>query len=768
MGSSTKSGGTEITRYYTSLHAGICLSGEGIELLAIYGGEQVAWSGAESNDQDLYINKEDLFGGDKKEGGLKGVARWMPGKVSQIMTDFLASKFGLTPSTMPAYRGIASVFFTGGAGSTLISPGVTGPLVGIGGVDPAITPTPPNGGFMFAANNPYLKDLAFLIRRPSIGLNPAYAMIQVGVREDTTPIYGSNPAHMIYECQTSSDFGEAAPASAFNLASYEAVAQTLFDEDFGLAATWMRSAKIESLVNEIIDHIQAVQFDDPDTGLRTIKLLRGDYDVATLREINPDNATLTNFQRKMWGESGNEVSVTWTNPLNDKEETVTAHDLAAIASMSGEIVPVPRNYYMVRNEGLAQKLAERDLAASVFPIASCDAEVDRSLWNAKPGDVVKLVWPEHGITQSYMRVMEVGYGNAKAGKVTLRMIEDIFGIGSTVFNSPGETLWVNPRTVAAPITNRMLTTAPAYLAAKALGKNDVTQLVSPEAATLVLAARNTPDYNDFDLYAPVTLVNGTVQPVDLGTKAFTTRALLNAPMVQESTTFLVDIFSSIGTVPSAGDMLFIGEVADNLSEIAVVQSVGASGVEIKRGLLDTTPKAWTTGTPIYIAGGGVFSMDNSARVSGESVDYRLLPRTSVNQLAYADAPVITTVLSDRAHKPLRPANVKVNGVGFGPVNAVAPSFSVTWAQRNRIMESSQVIFWDAADVTPESGQTTTVKILNAAGATLWTSAGLTGTSVTVTISSIGAAAGETVRVQVFSSKGGVLSLQGHEILVNLP
>jgi hypothetical protein len=130
---------------------------------------------------------------------------------------------------------------------------------------------------------------------------------------------------------------------------------------------------------------------------------------TTLPTIDPSNATLTNFGRKLWGEIVNEISVTWTNPDNEQDETVTVHDLASITTQGG-IVSDSRNYYGVRYARSRKRLAARDLRSAGAPLATCDAEVDRTMWFLRPASVVLLDWPEYGLVGLVMRVTSIDYG----------------------------------------------------------------------------------------------------------------------------------------------------------------------------------------------------------------------------------------------------------------------------------------------------------------------------------------------------------------------
>ena len=62
---------------------------------------------------DLEINLPELFGGDDAEGGVRGIAELYMGSDQQYSSWELSKRFGLNPTTSPAYRGLSHIFFRG-------------------------------------------------------------------------------------------------------------------------------------------------------------------------------------------------------------------------------------------------------------------------------------------------------------------------------------------------------------------------------------------------------------------------------------------------------------------------------------------------------------------------------------------------------------------------------------------------------------------------------------------------------------------------------
>lgn len=599
------------------------------------------------------------------------------------------------------------------------------------------------------------------------------------VHQDVTtnqPGADANPAHIIYECLTNTDWGMGSPETAIDKANFESVAVTLYGEAFGLSLLWTRQASIQDFIQEILDHIQAVLFVDPATGLMTLKLIRGDYDVETLATINPDNANLTNFSRKLWGEIANEINVTWTNPENEQEETVTAQDLASIATQGG-IVSDSRNYYGVRNALLAMKLAQRDLRSAGAPLATCEAEVDRTQWELRPASVIKLTWPEYGLEEVVFRVTSIDYGRVGDPTIKLQLIEDVFGLDFGEYTEPPSTGWEDPAEDPEALTIERVFTLPLFFAADSTVAAFVNDPEYPEVVAGLLGTTDQEDAFGYDLWDEVTLANGDLEWQEIATRNIIGHAELTNALVAEAVSTGVLFDTLLGDfAPSVAGFLIIGDGEESENEIAMVDAVGAD-YDLVRGVLDTVPQAWPAGTPVWFIDGETAMEYPDVRSAGETLDVKMLTNTSRGTLDLDDAALVSATLTDRPWLPNRPANVEVDGVLFNtaetPVDMTGradPWVTISVAHRNRLTEDSQVLSWTDATVTPEDGQTATIEVYAEDGSTLLdTHDGISATSFDVPDASFG---GETIVLLKALAKrtdddGEFVSLQGHGIWVQV-
>jgi len=726
-----------VADYFLSLHYGVCAVAD--SLIGIKVGDKIAWEGVATEEQAISVANTQLFGGMFKEGGVAGYAYWLPGGQSQVMPEHLAAKFGLTSETCPGFHGFSSVFFHGS--------GIYSPTSGVA-----------LNGFMWGSNNPYLRPVALRVSR------------QPDPFEDEGSLIGldANPAAIILDCLLNTDWGMGAAGASVDYTSFYDAMVTLAEEGFGLSMIWTRQSTIEQFINEIIDHIQATMFVNPRNGKITLKLIRGDYVIGDLPVLDTTNCRVTSFDRKAWGETANEIVVTWTNPDNEKEETVVAQDLANI-SIQG-IVSDSRNYYGVRNADLAMRLARRDLAMASSPFASYEIEVDRSAWDFIPGGCAVLNYPEYGISGLVLRIMKIDYGKPGQPTIKVNAMEDIFARPTSAYTTPDGSAWVDPSADPEPMDSVWVITTPAYFASRVLSASEAASFEYPEVLAAILASQDNGDTMGYDLVSQTVLPTGDVVGEVIASKPLLGQTLLEDTLLAE-TTSTIPAFTDIdgGAGPVVGGFMFIGGVAEQYQEIALVTGFSSGSWTVKRGMLDTIPRQWEIGTRVWFVNSSSSFIDTGTiRASGDTVRYKLLSRTSRGRLSQAEAPVRGAVLTERPYLPNRPANVKVEGTMYGilDVSGSSPtSLDVTWSNRNRLLEDGTLVGWEDGDVTPEAGQTTKISIYKPDGTPLGAETGLTGTSHTLDIT--GYSSEPVIDIILKSVRDGLESQTGFGVRVKL-
>lgn len=736
----------EVVEYRMSAHLGFGMRVDRVRKIKV--NDKLAWDG-DLTEGRISIHQPNLFGGNEKEGGLVGAVEVLTGAADQLMPEDLAQRLGKTSATCPAFRGKFTLFFVGsGAVSNPNRGGFFQALASQAGAAP---------GFMWSMNSPLLAQSVWAETTTAPvapELNPAYAMIGDG----------ANGVHIIYECYVDQSFGIGESPAMMDVAAYEAAAQTVWSEGLAISAKWTEPTEVEDFIKQVLNHIQAVAFLDPRTGLHTIKLLRDDYDPDDLFELTPDNCKLTKVRRRLDDEIVNEVTVKWTNPLTEKEETVTVQNPGSV-DVHG-VSSTEHAYPFFRDVELATKAAARDVTASSAPLISTDAVVDRSFWDKLPGDVVKLTFPKYKIFGAIMRVGKVGIGKPGDSAIRVPLMQDVFSLNDRPIEPGPGSEWIDPAQVPAPMASTQILTIPSFFAMTGGLSTEPVPLIYPEVLAVTLGYQPGYDTPAYDLRYEAPSAEGELVSTSGGIKQTIERATLDVALAPEAQSFLpIGIIINPDRGPRPGGFVFIGG-GDTASEIA--QVIGYEESEeswlIGRGVLDTIPRDWPIGTPVWFVNAGSSITDTKTiRSAGETATFQYLSQTSLGQLALEDAPDVTATLTERPHMPLRPANVAVNGTKYGSYSAAAATDLVfTWATRNRDLEAGQTVAWDAASMPPEYRQKTVLKVFDGATEIIryqfWTDDDFT-------LPKSELAKWASVRVEFWSERDGVESLQHADLTI---
>lgn len=584
----------------------------------------------------------------------------------------------------------------------------------------------------------------------------------------------ANPAHVIYECMTNPEWGRGEDPAMINTVSFAAAAQVYYDEFLGVSFGWYRQTEIENVIQDMLSHTNSLLSQDPATGLWELTPLRGGYSTVGLETFDPSNCTMQQPKRRLWGETVNEIVVTYTDPQTEQEATVVAHDLGNIA-IQGGVISESRNYYAFRNQWIAQRAAERDVSEAGYPLFSCQVVTDRRFWNVKPGQVCYLSWPEENITNMIVRVMEVNRGSSADRKITVNLVEDIFSVEKTVYGSPQGSLWVTDR--ADPVDMQFKTAVTMPLPSLVRSGVDIADVDAnyPEVGTAFMVDQ-TPRPLDVQAHTAVTKTNGATVVESVKTFPVSRSSATTAPLVPEVSSLLPGaVISEIFVGQEGqGDLLMLGS-GEFPSEIVMLDSYNSGTDEwtVVRGIWDTVPIDWPTGSRLWAFPDSSLRADPITRAGSENVSYWFLPRTTEGVLPIARATVVDYTASERPHLPFRPADCQLDGTGFvgvdysyaalgGPPPATV---TATWVERNRTNEDSVALHWDDTTVTPEAGQTTVLRILEADGTFSHEITGLTGTSYVIPIASFDPV--DLGFVEFVSEKGGLRSWTGIRIPFDL-
>ncbi|RWR13821.1 phage tail protein [Paenirhodobacter populi] len=491
--------------YMMTEHAGICL-GPADGLFGIYVEDKLAWPPAQTNGDDsvakcpdgidylglnlglpveecidpdhgevlttertIFIDETELFGGDHRNGGVSGVVHWLPGRITQVLPGWIAERLGFSdPAQAPGYRGISSLWFTGGqkpepernSFGLIIKAAVTGAKI----------IAKKMSGFRWGTNMKYdmVSTAARVFVRPSVPSfsewlasvhdQPGFPAEEASVIVVKTPLSAPrkkpnsggemfeqgggfptiNAAAQIHALIASGAYDVNAGQTSMDHESFITCARILSREGLGVSFIVTGEETTKALVGEILNHVGGAVFVSPKTGLWTMRLFRPDTafdelwgEVArpelTGFVLSPSNAELDgDFERQTWADIVNTVDVSYTEDETQERKILTLVNSSAIAAAGGEVVRDDLDYGFFRCEEAAKVAGQRALGVSSRPLMSASWVVNQSGSGLECLDVITVNWPSEGIVGGRWRVLTVEYGDSEDGSVRIEAIEDVF------------------------------------------------------------------------------------------------------------------------------------------------------------------------------------------------------------------------------------------------------------------------------------------------------------------------------------------------------
>lgn len=662
-------------RYFMSILSGLC-RGPINEFVEWKAADLTAWRGPITDNTLSSINRPDLFGGEKKEGGLVGpFSVWM-GAEDQVLPGAQGSlpsvKGSIGTGLVSDFRGVVTLWFDG----------------------------------MVSAMNPYVKEWKFRVRRWDKGWwqdNPWYPEKAV-VFLNGGQIKAMNGAHIIYECCTNPQWGRGLPADKLDENSFIAAANLLCGESFGLCIAWYRKEDIDTFINKLCDLLGAVLYTDRETGLITIRLVRDDYDPDDLPLFTPDSGLLDIKEDDAGStdSSFNEVIGTGRDPVTNQDFQVRAQNLASFQAQQS-VSSLDQDYRGIPTKELLGRVVLRDLRANAVGLKRYTVVLDRRGWRIAPGMPFRVSDPKRGISNIVLRAGEIDDGNMLNGQISIKTIQDVFGLSETSYVVPAEPGWTPPPTVALPAAEERLIEASYRDIYLLVGAGDAESAPVDAAYIGQLAlAPNTTSYQ-YDL---ATRADGEpAYSVDV-TGSFTGNAKLQDDISEIETEVVLTDISDVGP-DTVGQALYIGEELVRLDAF----DEGTSTATIARGVGDTIPQLHSAGDILWTIDDDLIS-DGRAYTEGETVFAKVLTRISSDVLALEDAAEQSIELVARQGRPYPPSDVQVDAESIFGLTGEHSEPVITWGTRNRITQSDQLIDHFDASVAPEAGTTYNIRVFD--------------------------------------------------------
>lgn len=661
-------------RYYIGLHMALCHgpvdSIEKIEVAdrQIHPRSGNSESSVSNGTQRVTIRQQNIFGGEDREGGIQGSFDILYGNHTE-RNSYLQSQLG---TNIPSFKGVCSVVLN---------------------------------SMYIAANNPYIKQWAFWVKRIPTPFYPETAEING---------FQANPAHIIYEALTNQVWGAGLSPSFIDEDSFRDAADTLYEEEFGLGIRWNQQESIYNFIQIIVDHIGAVVDFDPFDGLFKLKLIRGDYDFEELPVFDEDRiVSIDSIDKPSWGETINEIIVNYVD-TEGEDGTVRVKDLANIQQQNG-VVFSSINYSGIQTKELAVRVAERDLKAQSIPLWRARFTTNREGMDLRPGDVFVLNMPDYEISNIAMRVLEVTLPDNTSTDVEIQAVQDVYSINPSDYSFQ-EDLWEDITEQEIPaVENSYNVEAPLWEVAIEQG-DDFALSLDPDAGYFITYVdRPRQDLGVYNLYT-----DAGAGYSNRGVNSFSATGIITEDIDRMETTFDVDYdevdFPEFD--PEDQPYIYIDEEAMKLV------SFTEDSFTVERAVLDTVPVEHSSGSIFYV--GSEYGIYENQYFSGETLDIKHTPVSTYSVQPLDDAQEFSYTFDSRVYRPFPPGDVQLNGDYF-PEWYVGDSIILTWAHRNRTRTGSLISFTDDSD-TPEDGQDYTVRIYDEYDQLLTTSENITGES----------------------------------------
>lgn len=699
------------------------------ELVEIRVGDKNLWSGSLTGNADVQFNKWWLFGGYKREGGILGTGYLRMGGVNQPIDSNLQNWLG---GDVPAFRNIAAMTFNG----------------------------------YICANSPYPKAWKFRLRRTESGWDNE----DVWYREKCTiwmadgKIKAMNPAHIMYELWTSSNF-RGLRRERMDNAAWRTFAELMFNEGFGLCLKVNKQDTISAIMQQVLDHTGAAQYIDRKTGLVVVIGIRGNYNPKDLPLFSPDNGLLgiDEYVVDAIPQSINELIVYYKDPLErGNRKGVRQKNLGAIHASGGIIKTDSVDYLGIPTSELANRVARRDLNARSGYIRSFRARFDRRAARYTiPGGLLRISDPARGIVDMVLRIGKVDAGEFESGIITVDAALDAFAMPATVYTEEEPGGYVPPDPTPVPIDERLAFEVSYRDLATYLGANDL-DLLEPDSG-FVASVADKPSSLTLR-YALYDRIKGVGNYTSQAAGVFCSNAELAANcsyldnrIVLRNVKMLTG--SLMNGLVQAGTAALLG------SEIVRVDAydVQTNTLKIGRGCVDCVPVSHLAGEKIWFYQNAT-AQDITEYSTGVKLDIKLVPETTAAPLQIDDAPIDMLTFNSRAARPYPPGCFQIDGFSYPEEIDGGGKHIFSWTHRNRLMQAEQMIDTTAGDIDPEAQTSYTIEIYRMDTAALVAlQDNITQTSWTWQ-DNLGGYEG-LLRVRLYAVRDGLNSWQAHDVQI---
>ncbi len=656
-------------KYLIGLDLCFCF-GPNVTYRKMWFGKDLVWTGCLSGcENEITIDLPNLYGGKDKQGGVGGTFTLYCGNFDQSRDAYLAAKVS---ADISAYRGFAHVVFNK----------------------------------FYWGNSAQIQPVYMEVSRftNELGLTPGFQYMQNGL--------DANPIEVLYALHVAGWGALGLDPALIDLANWQEVAMTIYNENNGMSIHLANPTDGAEVVKEIMNQINATYFQDPQTGLIKIKLVREDYVLASLPVLGPSEIeSIENLSIVLWNEAKNTVRIKFTNRENQYTDAIAPQIDSANIRYSGRTKAVEMKFPYVFDAALAAELAARELSNLSTPLYKMDLRTNRKSVEIGPGDPFILNWPEYGFTQIVMRARKIGSGRRTDGRITIGAVQDEFATAATVIGIPAPSLHVNDNYPPADIVDYLFFEIPYFLEYQATdldSRNGYYRLAAlakkPTIASIAYSAfiddgapeDDDPEMLDNSPYQATAKLDANLAKfealIDGLIPILIIKELTSTNALADGTTAAVRL--GRGLFILNGEWLSYETFTDNLDGTYDLENV-------RRAQLDS---GWIGGLEddlIWFLDGqeGFFFSD----ILPALTNLYLIDITSNSRALKADSPLIAVTPTKRKDRPLPPDYITVGGIrDMARTLDIGTGSDIGWRERNRLL-ADQIAFENDASQAAEAG-----------------------------------------------------------------
>lgn len=532
-----------------------------------------------------------------------------------------------------------------------------------------------------------------------------------------------NPVAVLYDILTNDWARVGLPTTAIDKSSFSLAATTLDAEGHGWGGFLTDPQNAADVIRDIMAQINGILFQDPQTRLLKLKLVRYDYTVGSLPLFDESNVSeVLQFMTSTFNETYNQVRITYTDASsNFGTKTAVAQDMANSVMQGGRIRSVTVDFPHIRSSAVAAAVAGRELNEVSLPLASLKIRTNRDAFDRRPGDAFRFRWAELNMVDVVFRVQHIDLGQPGDEEIVVDCIQDVFAFDFATIGVPDVGIANAP---ILPIQERTFTEAPRYFNVQAQASGFISDPNQGHLWYLPTPAQN--ESSGFGIYEYDDNFDRTVadmfpfEPV-----AYPVRAQVNATYSRsldpyDTTTGLqIKNLSDSGVLKTASvtDIRVRGKnlviVGTEVIAYETFTDLG-SGVfrlnNVWRGLFDTPTIAHAVDERVYFLSDGigvtgqVYVGRKAHQYANSTANARFLPYLGGHGQGPDDYGVETDrlVARNRQLLPYPPSDMRVNLLK-AITRLDEEGIHVDWKQRNRL--TTQVIRGnDAAETVTAATQ----------------------------------------------------------------